>query len=57
MRFIVTAFANRPAMSPLIRRLLIAIVLIAAVVALFWWLGRPKPIAVVVKTIDRGKVE
>jgi HlyD family secretion protein len=44
-------------MSLLIRRLLIALAVIAALVALFWWLGRPKPIAVVVKEIDRGKVE
>jgi len=44
-------------MPLLIRRLLIALAVIAAVAALFWWLGRPKPIAVVVKEIDRGKVE
>ena len=43
-------------MSPLIRRSLIALVLIALVAA-FWWIGRPKPIAVTVKEIDRGKVE
>ena len=39
------------------RRLLVAIIVIAAVIAIFWWLGRPKPIAVTVKTIDRGTVE
>ncbi len=44
-------------MSPLIRRFLIALALIAALATLFWWLGRPKPIALVVKEIDRGKVE
>jgi HlyD family secretion protein len=44
-------------MSLLIRRLLIALVVIAALVAVFWWIGRPKPIAVVVREIDRGKVE
>ena len=44
-------------MSLLIRRLLIALAVIVALVALFWWLGRPKPIAVAVKEIDRGKVE
>jgi HlyD family secretion protein len=44
-------------MPLLIRRLLIALVVIAAIAALFWWLGRPKPIAVVVREIDRGKVE
>jgi HlyD family secretion protein len=32
-------------------------VLIAVVVAAFWWIGRPKPIAVVVREIDRGTVE
>ncbi|WP_301100309.1 efflux RND transporter periplasmic adaptor subunit [Propionivibrio sp.] len=44
-------------MSPLIRRILIVLVVIAALVAVFWWIGRPKPVAVVVKEIDRGKVE
>ena len=39
------------------RRSLIALVLIALVAAAFWWIGRPKPIAVTVKEIDRGKVE
>jgi HlyD family secretion protein len=33
------------------------VLLIAAVVAAFWWIGRPKPIAVVVREIDRGTVE
>ena len=42
---------------PLFRRLLLAVVIIAAVVAIFWWLGRPKPLAVAVKEIDRGTVE
>lgn len=44
-------------MPLLIRRLLIALAVIAGLAALFWWLSRPKPIAVVVKEIDRGKVE
>ena len=44
-------------MSPLIRRLLIVLAVIAALIALFWWIGRPKPIAVLVREIDRGKVE
>ncbi len=44
-------------MSPLIRRSLIALAIIAALAAVFWWIGRPKPIAVVVREIDRGKVE
>jgi HlyD family secretion protein len=46
-----------PALSPTLRRLLIALVLVAAVVAVFAWLGRAKPIAVTLKTIDRGTVE
>ncbi len=44
-------------MSPLIRRILIALVVIAALASVFWWINRPKPIAVSVKEIDRGKVE
>ena len=44
-------------MSPLLRRSLIALVVIALAAAGLWWIGRPKPIAVVVKEIDRGKVE
>ncbi|WP_153111781.1 efflux RND transporter periplasmic adaptor subunit [Propionivibrio limicola] len=44
-------------MSPLLRRSLIALAIIAALASLFWWFTRPKPIAVVVKEIERGKVE
>ncbi len=45
-------------MSPtLIRRLLLALVLLSLVAAGLWWTGRPKPVAVVLKEIDRGKVE
>ena len=44
-------------MSPLIRRSLIAIAIVAALAAAFWWIGRPKPIAVTVRGIDRGIVE
>ena len=44
-------------MSPLIRRSLIAIAIVAALAAAFWWIGRPKPIAVTVREIDRGIVE
>lgn len=46
-----------PLLRRLFRRLLIAIAIAAAVIAIFWWLGRPKPIAVAVKEIDRGTVE
>ena len=43
--------------TPLFRRLFIALLVIAAVALLFWWLGRPKPIAVTVHAVSRGKVE
>ena len=45
------------AMTPLIRRLLIISAALAALITVFWWLSRPKPIAVTVKEIERGKVE
>ncbi len=44
-------------MSPLIRRVLIALAVIAVIVAAFWWFSRPKPVVVVVSEIERGKVE
>ena len=44
-------------MSPNARRILIALVTIAVGATVFWWLGRPKPVPVQVKEIDRGKVE
>ncbi len=44
-------------MSTLIRRLLIAAALVALVVVALWWIGRPKPVSVAVRTIDRGRVE
>lgn len=43
--------------STLIRRLLIALALLLLIAGGLWWVGRPKPIAVVLKEIDRGKVE
>lgn len=49
--------ASETAMSPLIRRLLLALAVIAVLASVFWWIGRPKPIAIVAKEIDRGKVE
>ncbi len=36
---------------------MIALAIVAALATLFWWIGRPKPIAIVVKEIDLGKVE
>ena len=50
-------FATYPAMTPVIRRLLYALAALLLIVAVAWWINRPKPIAVVVKEIDRGKVE
>ena len=44
-------------MSPLSRRILIALPVIAVLAVAFWWIGRPQPIAVAVREIDRGKVE
>lgn len=42
---------------PLFRRVLIALAIVAVLATVFWWIGRPKPIVVVVKEIDLGKVE
>lgn len=44
-------------MSPWNRRLSVAFVVIALLGFAVWWLGRPKPVAVVAKEIDRGTVE
>lgn len=40
-----------------IRNLFIALTVVALIVAGFWWFGQTKPVAVVVREIDRGKVE
>jgi len=39
------------------RRLLIVVLVVAALATLVWWLGRPKPIAVVLSEVGRGAVE
>ena len=44
-------------MSPLLRRILVSLVILTALTAVFWWFTRPKPISVVAREIDRGKVE
>jgi HlyD family secretion protein len=55
---IAPAAATHLSMSPaLLRRLLVALVILALIAAAIWWAGRPKPVAVVLKEIDRGKVE
>lgn len=41
----------------MIRRLLVALVVVMLIAACLWWVSRPKPIAVVLREIDRGKVE
>lgn len=41
----------------MIRRLLVALVAVLLLVSGLWWISRPKPIPVVFKEIDRGKVE
>ena len=43
--------------SSLPRRLLIVLVLVLVLVAGWWWTTKPKPIPVVFKEVDRGKVE
>ena len=48
---------NQKTARPWLRRSLIATVLIAAGVAAAMWLGRAKPVAVVVVEVGRGKVE
>jgi HlyD family secretion protein len=45
-------------MSPsLIRRLLLSLLVLCLLGAGIWWAKRPKPIAVVLTTIDKGRVE
>jgi HlyD family secretion protein len=43
--------------SFLLRRVLPALVLVALAVGAFFWFTRAKPVAVVLKTVDRGNVE
>ena len=45
------------AVRPWIRRALIALGLPALAAAAVWWLGRPKPVPVLVETVSRGSVE
>ncbi len=44
-------------MKPLPVRLLVMLFVAIAVGAAFWWFSRPKPIAVAIKEVDRGRVE
>ncbi len=44
-------------LSSLLRRLLLALVALTVIGVGLWWANRPKPIAVLLKEIDLGKVE
>ena len=44
-------------LSPLLRRLLIALVVVLLLAGGLWWATRPKPIGVVVREIELGTVE
>ena len=44
-------------LSPLFRRLLVALLVMLLAAAGIWWATRPKPVAVVLKDIERGLVE
>lgn len=48
---------NTPTTSPLPRRLLIAFVILLLLAGGGWWASRPKPIPVVLKQVELGKVE
>jgi HlyD family secretion protein len=41
-------------LSPLFRRLLVALLVMLLAAAGIWWATRPKPVAVVLKDIERG---
>lgn len=47
---------KRPA-SPLLRRLVVALAIIAAFTVLLWWMTRPKPVPVMLKEVGKGQVE
>jgi len=47
---------TRPTASPLLRRWLIAGIILLLAAAALWWLKQPKPVAVVFKEVDQGKV-
>lgn len=43
--------------QPIVRRILLALLVMLLIVAGFWWGMRPKPIPVVLKAVDRGMVD
>lgn len=48
---------DRLILSKSLRRILLIAIVLAAIVAAFWWLSRPKPITVALVDVSRGKVE
>ena len=44
-------------LSSISGRLILAVVIVGLLAAGWWWAAQPKPIPVVFKTVDRGKVE
>jgi len=48
---------NPTSSNPWPRRLLVGVIVIALLAAAIWWLGRPKPIPVVLTEVGRGVVE
>jgi HlyD family secretion protein len=48
---------NNPSANPWPRRVLVVVAVVAALAALVWWLGRPKPVKVVLTEVGRGTVE
>lgn len=48
---------TRPTLTPLVSRLAVALAIVLLIIAGVWWAGRPKPIPVVLKEVDQGRVE
>jgi len=43
--------------AKLLRRIVLAVLILGLIALGLWWTGRPKPIAVILRTVDSGKVE
>jgi len=48
---------TQPTPTRIISRVALALAVVLAIAAAVWWAGRPKPIPVVLKAVDRGRVE
>lgn len=48
---------TRSTLITLFRRLAVALVVVLLISAAVWWAGRPKPVPVVLKEVDQGRVE